>query len=238
MRNAVAEPTGDLGIKVLKGFGVSGPRTSVPARELTDAEIFHYGFPHRGLEPEVAAWRAKNRKNLMRRARKVMLARKLGIPTFYGSLSLVIIRASGEVIDLGLASMAVVTTRGAEWIVDAFQNLQELEVMKYHGIGTGTNAEAVGDTILQTELTTQYSTDNTRATGSTTESTATIYRTVGTNTVDSAVTIAEHGIFSQAATGAEAAGNRLFDRSQFTGVALASSDSLQTTYDLTVNAGG
>jgi hypothetical protein len=211
MRNAVAEPTGDLGIKVLKGFGVSGPRTSVPARELTDAEIFHYGFPHRGLEPEVAAWRAKNRKNLMRRARKVMLARKLGIPTFYGSLSLVIIRASGEVIDLGLASMAVVTTRGAEWIVDAFQNLQELEVMKYHGIGTGTNAEAVGDTILQT---------------------------VGTNTVDSAVTIAEHGIFSQAATGAEAAGNRLFDRSQFTGVALASSDSLQTTYDLTVNAGG
>src|SRR3989304_6144122 len=57
----------------------------------------------------------------------------------------------------------------------------------FHGIGTGATAAAETDTGCQTELTTQYSPDNTRATGSQTPNRATVYRTVGTNTVDAAV---------------------------------------------------
>lgn len=137
-------------------------------------------------------------------------------------------------IDHGIVSRKVVTDTGVAFLVDAFQNLTEIENLKFHAIGTGTNAEAVGNTALQTELTTQYSTDNTRATGSTTENAANIYRTVGTNQVDAAVSITEHGIMSQAATG----GGTCWDRSVFTAVALAINDSLQSTYDLTCNSGG
>lgn len=135
--------------------------------------------------------------------------------------------------DYGLVCERVVTTAGVNFIVDAFQNSVEVETMKYHGIGTGTNAEAVGDTGLQTELTTQYSTDNTRATGSQTENSANVYRTVGTNQVDASVAITEHGIFTQAATG----GGTLLDRSVFSAVNLTSGESLESTYDITFTAG-
>jgi len=143
----------------------------------------------------------------------------------------------GDILDYGLLSTRLVTNNGVAFIVDAFQNLVELENLHFHGYGTGTNAEAAGDSALQTELTTQYATDNVRPTGTTTESAANIYRTVATLSPDSGGTIAvtEHGIFSQAATG----GGTLLDRSVFSAVNLvAGSDSLQTTYDLTLTAGG
>lgn len=150
------------------------------------------------------------------------------------SLSLTVIRANGRIEDLGVVCRKVVTTTGVGFIVDAFQNLTELENMKFHGIGTGATAEAVGDTALVTELTTQLNPDSTRATGTTTENAANIYRTVGTNVVDAAAGVTEHGVFSQAAV----PGGILFDRSVFAVVNLASGDSLQSTYDGTFNAGG
>lgn len=135
----------------------------------------------------------------------------------------------------GVVSRKVVTTAGVNAIVDAFQNLVELENFKFHGIGTTNTAEATGDTALAAEITTAYNPDNTRATGSTTEGAgANVYRTVGTVTVDAAVAAVEHGVFTQAATG----GGTLLDRSVFSVVNLASGDSLQATYDLTINAGG
>lgn len=137
--------------------------------------------------------------------------------------------------DYGLVREKLVTTAGVNFIVDAFQNSVELENMKYHGIGTTNTAEAVGDTALAAELSTAYNPDNTRATGSTTEGGgANVYRTVGTNTVDATAAIVEHGIFTQAATG----GGTLLDRSVFSTINLANGDSLQSTYDLTVTAGG
>lgn len=157
-----------------------------------------------------------------------------GVPIMESRLFLVVTRVSGETEDYGLVSTRVVTTAGVGAIVDAFQNSVELETLKYHGLGTGTNAEASGDTALQTELTTQYSTDNTRATGTTTEgASANIYRTVGTVTVDASAAVTEHGIFSQAATG----GGTLLDRSVFSAINLANGDSLQATYELTLTAG-
>jgi hypothetical protein len=120
------------------------------------------------------------------------------------------------------------------FLVDCWQNTLELEIMKYHGIGTGSTAEAAGDSALVTESTTALNPDSTRATGTLTETSAPVFATVGVNTVDATVSVAEHGIFSQAATG----GGVLWDRSLTGTQALSSGDSLQTTYSCTVSAGG
>lgn len=151
-------------------------------------------------------------------------------------LYLSVIRANGEVEHLGLVSTKVVTTTGVGFLVDAWQNLLELETMKYHGFGTGTNAEAAGDTALQTECTTEYNPDNTRATGSLTEgASANIFRSVGTVSFDAAgpTAITEHGLLSQSATG----GGVLWDRSKFAAVNVSAGDSIQATYDVTFPAG-
>lgn len=136
--------------------------------------------------------------------------------------------------DYGVVSRRVVTTVGVGYIVDAFQNLVELENMKYHGLGTGGTAEAVGDTALVTELTTEY-VGNTRATGTTTETSATVYSTVGTVTLDSGTpAVTEHGVFSAASAGV------LLDRSLFSAINLvgANGDAIQASYSLTCSAGG
>lgn len=136
------------------------------------------------------------------------------------------------VTDLGLLGTKVVTTTGAGFIVDAFQNLVELENMKYHGLGTGSGAEAAGDTALGTELTTEY-TGNVRATGTTTEVSALVYQTVATNTLDGTpgAALREHGVFSASSAGV------LLDRTVYGAITLVSGDSLQTDYRLTFTAG-
>jgi hypothetical protein len=196
--------------------------------------VFVHGFPRPGLPWTVNWWRLRNCRRLVLPTLRLAIATGLRLPHVHGALWLTVIRRDGQVIPYGLASLRVVTNAGVAYLVDAMQNLVEPESLRYHGIGTGTAAEAVTDTALGSELTTQYSPDNTRATGTLGEAAANVYRTIGTNTVDAAVTITEHGIFSQAAV----PGGTLLDRSVFAGIALASGDSLQSTYDLTFNAGG
>lgn len=211
--------------------------SAYPARELSLREIAHYGLPRRGLDERVNAWRRSNIRNLARGARRAAAARALNLSNFYGSLYLTHIRADGEIIEYGLASMRSVTTAGVNYIVDAFQTSTsiELENMKYHGLGTGAGAEATSDTALTTESTTALNPDSVRATGSTIEGgTANVYRTVGTLTFDNTAAIIEHGIFSQSATG----GGTLLDRSTFSAVNVVSGDSIQSTYDLTFASGG
>ena len=219
-------PTGTVGLTVIRS-----PLRSAPPDDLREAR--EHGLPRRGLPDEVNEWRAANVVNLWRGFRRVWLARKLHIPTLYGVLRLTKIGFDGEQTFLGLASLRVVTNTGAGFLTDAIQNLVEPELLKFHGIGTGTNAEAAADTALQTELTTQYAPDNTRATGTLAEFAANVFQTVATNTVDASVSITEHGIFTQAATG----GGVLLDRSVFTASALASGEGLQTDYRLTIAAG-
>ena len=230
-------PAGALSMKVIRASGrtaeIHPNLTPWPARVAGLKAIHQYATESPDLPDHINAWRRSNFVGLMRGAKKVLLARRLGIPTFNGQLWLTVFRANGDVDDYGLASLRVVTTAGVGYIVDAFQNLTELENLKYHGVGTGTTAEAVGDTALVTESTTALNPDSTRATGSTTEAAANIYRTVGTVTFDASAAITEHGIFSQAATG----GGTLLDRSVFSAINVASGDSIQTTYDLTITAG-
>lgn len=196
-----------------------------------------HSLPSRRLPREVNLWRIRNFPNLWRGLWRVGLARMLGMPIVYGSLYIRVIRADGRVVNFGLASLRVVTDAGVNAIRDAFLNTVELETFKYHGIGTGTNAEATGDTALQTELTTQYVVDNTRPTGTQVSQGTGDYRTVGTIAPDSGGTIAvtEHGIFTQAATG----GGTLLDRSKFAAVNIvAAADTFQPTYDFTATSGG
>lgn len=237
--------SGDTSLTVIrKGVRIPVPMpANWPRRAITLDDIMELGMPTRfpTLEPhiqrEVNEWRKGNAEQI-RQAWKLVKSRESHIAkggvAAWSQLFLRIIRADGSVIPLGLASVRVVTTAGVGFIVDAFQNSVELENMKFHGLGTGNTAEASSDTALVTELTTEYNPNSTRATGSTTEAAANIYRTVGTNTVDASAAVVEHGIFSQAATG----GGVLLDRSVFSVVNLASADSLESTYDLTLTAGG
>jgi hypothetical protein len=231
MHQGTIAPSGELGLVVTRGARHDWPTLG---RGRLSATVAH-ALPSRGLPDEVNRWRRANARNVARGLWRHVAATKLGVGHFTGSLYLDLIRGDGTVVPLGLASMRVVTNNGVGYIVDAFQNIVELENMKYHGYGTGTNAEAVGDSALQTELTTQYNPDSTRPTGTTTENGSNVYRTVATLTPDSGGTIAvtEHGIFSATSAGT------LLDRSVFSAVNLvaANGDSLQSTYDLTLTAG-
>jgi hypothetical protein len=217
--------------RLLKG----GSYSAVPPKVLSLWEILRYGFPHFGLSKEVALWRFKNIPNLWRGLWRVLLARFFGIPHFYGTLSHALIRANGDVVDYGIASFRLVTTAGVNFITDAFQNTAAVEDLHFHGWGTGTNAENASNTTLQTELTTEYVTNSTRPTGSTTEgASANIFRTVGTLSPDSGGTLAitEHGVFSATSAGT------LLDRSVFSAINLtAGTDSLTSTYDITFATG-
>jgi hypothetical protein len=159
-----------------------------------------------------------------------------GLPVLTSQLSIKVFRVSGEIEDYGVVARRVITNAGVAFLVDAWQNLVELETMKYHGLGeSAVGGEQATDTTLESELTTEYNPNNTRATGSTTEgASANIFRTVGTNTLDEAAAIVEHGIFDQAATG----GGVLWDRSEFLVINLGAGDGLQSTYDMTATAGG
>jgi hypothetical protein len=164
----------------------------------------------------------------------VPLARMFGILTGYAKLSARVRKASGEWIDYGVLSYRVITNNGVAYIVDAWQNSVEMEAMKYHGCGTTNTAENVVDSALAAESTTVLNPDSTRATGSTTESAANAFQTVGTLTFDGSAAVVEHGLFNQAATG----GGTMFDRSVFSTINVGSGDSIQFTYTCTLTAGG
>lgn len=194
---------------------------------------------HRRCAKAPLSWRVRNflahRVPDYPRLGAAILARALGVPVAISVLRAKVRTASGEWIDYGILSTRVVTTAGVNFLVDAWQNLVELENMKYHGVGTGTTAEAAADTALVTESTTVLNPDSTRATGSTVEgASANIFRSVGTVTFDGSAAITEHGLFSQAATG----GGTLWDRSVFSAINVVSSDSIQFTYEVTFSAGG
>lgn len=162
------------------------------------------------------------------------VGRRLGLAVMYGELHGLVYHADGSVTDYGLLGRRVVTDAGVNFLAGCFPNTNEPEAEKYHGFGTGTTAEAAGQTALVTELTTEYATDNTRPTGSQSASTNT-YVTTGTLAPDATVTVTEHGIFSQAAN----SGGTLWDRTKFTGIALTgSADTLAATYTLTLPSGG
>lgn len=151
----------------------------------------------------------------------------------HGQLRMKVRRGDGSVEDYGVVGRFLVTTAGKKYVASTFANTAEPELFKYHGYGTGTVAANVADTALGTELTTQYATDSTRPTGSqASDGTVVTYTTVATLSPDSGGTLAitEWGLFTAITAGT------LLDRQVFSAVNLvAGSDSLQTTYVLTIS---
>ncbi len=163
------------------------------------------------------------------------IARAFGLMTAYGRLEALLIKADGRRINYGLLSYRVVTDAGVAYIVDDWDGgANVIDNFNYHGCGTGTTAEAAGDTALVTESTTALNPDNTRATGTKSQPAANQARTIGTLTFDASAAVTEHGIFTQAATG----GGTLLDRSVFAAINVANGDSIQFTYTLTFSSGG
>lgn len=236
---AQAGASGHLGLTLIRGgddaTSVEVPTFSGPAPFPSLGELRRSFLPSRGLSAEVNEYRIRNLGNLARRYRKVAIAKAFDITTPIGALYLKVIRGDGEEVDLGLTSLGVVTTAGVTAIASHLNNGgATISGFKFHGFGIGTTAEASGDTALVTELTTEYAVDSTRPTGSQAASTNT-YTTIATLSPDSGGTLAitEHGIFTAASAGT------LLDRSKFSAVNLvASADSLQATYVLTLAAGG
>lgn len=121
-----------------------------------------------------------------------------------------------------------VTTAGVEFIVDAFQNIVELEIMKYHAMGTGVGGELPANVALGNEVESRVS--GTQVEGGS----ANVYKTVATIPVAAGPhAITEHGILSQLAVGGV-----LLDRSVFAAINVINGDSIQFSFELTVIAGG
>jgi hypothetical protein len=133
--------------------------------------------------------------------------------------------ATGKRTALGVVSQRVVTTAGVGFLVDCMQNLAEAEAINFHQSGTGTAAEAVGDAALGTAV-------GSRVAGTQSEPSANVYRTVATLSYTATSAITEHGVFTASTGGV------LWDRSVFSAINVVNGDSIQFTYNLTVNAGG
>jgi hypothetical protein len=226
---------GGVQLHVIRGRQPGPPRAQTTMEWLRRA--LREGLPTMAVEREVRRWRVANLRYLSRGMRQVLLARALKLPVFHGALWLTPIYADGRRVELGLVGLRVVTTAGVGFLVDALQNLLEPEIMKYHGIGTGSTAENASDTALVTELTTEYNPDNTRATGNLAEgASANIFHTEATNTLDGTpgAALREHCVFSQAATG----GGTALDRTVYAAITLSAGDGLLSKYELTLNSGG
>lgn len=150
-----------------------------------------------------------------------------GIPTMTGRLAAVKIGRDGSRVNYGTLGRRVVTTAFVNYMVDQLQTeTTTWGDFKFHDSGVGTTAENVTDTDIET-------TDGeARATGSQGEgASANIYQSVGTVSYTTTKAITEHGLFN-ASTGVT-----LMDRTVFAAINVVNGDSIQFTYELTVNAG-
>lgn len=187
----------------------------------------------KGTEQAPALWRLRNalRPEYWLGYAANRLAKSLsaitGIPTLTAELAIKLIKADGRVIDYGVVGYRVVTTAFVSYVVDQLQTeTSTFGDFKYHANGTGTTAENVTDTAMETDS------GVARTSGTQTESAATVYQSVGTLAFVSTLAITEHGLFNASTSGT------LMDRTKFTAVNVVSGDSIQNTYSLTISAGG
>lgn len=153
--------------------------------------------------------------------------RLFGAPVLLGRLQARLIRKDGSVVDYGTLGFRVVTTAFVSFVVDQLQTeTSAFGDFKYHDSGVGTTAENAANTDMET-------TDGeSRATGTQTEASATVYQSVGTIAYTTTKAITEHGLFNASTSGT------LMDRTVFSAINVVNGDSIQFTYSLTVSAGG
>jgi hypothetical protein len=122
----------------------------------------------------------------------------------------------------GVVTTAGVTLLAADWT----NTTATLKLSNYHDSGTGTTAEAVGQTTLVT------GTGNTRVAGTQTNPSGGQYRSQATLGYTATAAITEWGLFTASS------GGTLWDRRVFTAINVVNTDSIQFTYTLTCTAGG
>lgn len=116
------------------------------------------------------------------------------------------------------------TTAGREWVIDKMQSTapNSNAVMGWIAWGTGTTAEAVGDTALVTEA------SEARAVATQTQPAATTDRAVATITANGTKSISEAGRFNQLAVGGV-----MIQRHKFTAIPVELNDTITFTLDVT-----
>lgn len=130
--------------------------------------------------------------------------------------------------NFGIVGRRSITTAGVNYMRDdlsAAAGGADITNFKYHGSGTGTVAEAIGDTALGTEV-------ETRSTGTQVAYASKQYQSVATIAYTGTRAVTEHGLFSASTSGT------LWDRTVFTAINVVNGDSIQFTYTLTLNDGG
>lgn len=180
-------------------------------------------------------YRHANWPLLWRGVKDVLLGNAFGLRHIHGTLYQRALHPDGSLLlAYTLCGMRAVTDVGVAAIVDAWQNTFELENFNFHGCGTGVTAESAAQTALVTEITTGLNPDSTRATGTRSEPSANVLRSVGTNTFDGAFAVTEHGLFSQAATG----GGVMYDRTVFGAINVVAAGAIEHTWDATFPSAG
>ena len=101
----------------------------------------------RGMSPELRGELLERQSGVWIIKSRLHVAVYRGYRSAYGD--------PGSVENHGIVSRKVITDTGVAFLVDAWQNSTEMENMKYHGIGTGSTAEAASQTALVTESTTE-----------------------------------------------------------------------------------
>jgi hypothetical protein len=141
-------------------------------------------------------------------------------------LSARLIKASGDIEDLGILSTKVVTDAFVNYVVDELQSSTGgIANFRYHGSGISGTAESQTQTALGSEVAT-------RASGTQTEgASANVYKTVGVVNYAASFAIVEHGLFRAASSDVMA------DRSVFAAINVGAGDSIEFTYELTLPAG-
>lgn len=167
-------------------------------------------------------------KNWQSHFRALMLGDSLtvGGVEFQGTLTGTVLRGDGKVIDLGVLSKRVVTTAAANYIASDFNaGGSDINAFIWHASGTGVVAENVTDTTMGTDSAVA------RVSGSQSNPSANVFRTVATMAYTSSLAITEHGVFSASTSGT------LLDRSVFAAVNVVDGDSIAFTFSLTISAG-
>ena len=145
----------------------------------------------------------------------------------FGMLSAKVLRANGQEEDLGLVSVKKVTLAFVERLVDALVTNTAMTGFHQHKQGSGSTAEASGDTALvSAQAGAQAGAGDTEAVHG---ATSNIFQTKGTITAGSAYGVREHGIFRGST------GGILLDRSVVTNIDVNTDDVVTWTYDLTIN---
>lgn len=136
------------------------------------------------------------------------------------------LKSGGMPIPFGM----VVTTAGVNFMVDDWDaDTLNISDLNFHDSGTGVTAAAIGDTNLQTPAG-----PTTRATGTKSQPSANVIRSVGTITYTGTLAITEWGLFDNATRGTD----NLWDRKVFTAVNVVNTDAIQFSYNLTISSGG